>query len=64
MTGHYINVIADALADYDKNQRSYQFYEDISWERLSEIKDKNGNNSIIYTEAWKKLSLTEKQNIL
>jgi len=52
MADHYKNVIADALADYDSNQHSYQFYKDISWVGLQG------------TNAWINLSSAERNRIL
>jgi len=51
MANHYINVIADALADFDNNQHSYQFYKDISWVGLQS------------TDGWNNLSSSEKARI-
>lgn len=36
----------------------------MAWEGLSEVKDLNGNQDRIYTEAWKKLSPSEQKSVL
>jgi hypothetical protein len=36
----------------------------LAWEGLSEIKDKNGKNDLIYTEAWKKLTSAQQKKVL
>ncbi|RPD90068.1 hypothetical protein EGM88_15735 [Aureibaculum marinum] len=64
MAEHYRSTIAEGLKEYDNGQHSDSFYNALAWEGLSEIKDLNGNHDRIYTEAWKKLSATEKQEVL
>ena len=64
MAAYYRNTIAMGLKQFDNAKHSDAFYNALAWEGLSEIKDKNGNGSLIYTEAWKKLSSTEQQSIL
>ena len=64
MAGHYRQTIAKGLKQYDNAKRSDTFYDALAWEGLSEIKDKNGNNSKIYTEAWKKVSSSQQKSIL
>jgi len=61
MAGHYIGTIADILEEFDGNQHSRQFYEDISWVGLYRIKDKNSPSTVIYTDAWKSLSISNQQ---
>ncbi len=45
MAEHYIDIMADALSDYDDNQHSQEFYEALSWIGLKED-----------TVAWNNLS--------
>ncbi|HET8803214.1 MAG TPA: hypothetical protein VFM72_01450 [Aequorivita sp.] len=58
MAQHYIEVIADAIEEFDNFQFSRQVYEDISWAGLRELEDLN--NSI----AWDNLSPADQQRIL
>ncbi|RRO12430.1 hypothetical protein [Flavobacteriaceae bacterium 14752] len=51
MAAHYIDILATALADFDNNQHSMQFYRDISWVGL-----KN-------TQAWSNLNQLDKNRI-
>ena len=64
MASFYRGTITKGLKQFDNAQHPDTFYIALAWEGLSEIMDKNGNNSIIYTEAWKKLPLAEQQIIL
>jgi len=64
MADFYRSTIAIGLAQFDNGQHSNNYYNALAWEGLSQIKDKNGDNSLIYTEAWKKLSSSEKEQIL
>ncbi|MGS2738896.1 hypothetical protein [Sinomicrobium sp. M5D2P17] len=64
MADHYRATITKGLKQYDNAQHSDAFYNALAWEGLAEIKDRNGNNSMIYTEAWKGLSLSEQQEVL
>ena len=64
MASHYRNTIAKGLKQFDNGQHSDAFYNALAWEGLSEIKDLNGNQDKIYTEAWKELSTNEQQEIL
>lgn len=64
MADFYRSTIAKGLALFDNGQHSNNYYNALSWEGLSQIKDKNGNGSLIYTEAWKKLSSIEREQIL
>ncbi len=52
MAEHYIDIMIDALSDYDDNQHSQEFYEALSWIGLK--KD---------TVAWNNLSPEEQANI-
>jgi len=63
MADFYRGTIAIGLKQYDGALHSDQFYDDIAWEGLSEIKDANGNQDKIFTEAWKKLTLSEQTRI-
>jgi len=63
MADFYRGTIASGLKQYDNAQHSDQFYNDIAWEGLSEIKDANGNQDKIFTEAWKKLTPSEQTRI-
>lgn len=53
MAAHYRKTIAEGLKQFDKGQHSDAFYDALAWEGLQEIKDLNGVDSKIYTEAWK-----------
>jgi len=53
MAAHYRDVIADALEDFDNNNNSRQFYEDIAWEGLIYRND----------PTWNSLSSDEKERI-
>ena len=64
MASHYRNTIAKGLKQFDNGQHSDAVYNALAWEGLSEIKDLNGNQDKIYTEAWKELSTNEQQEIL
>jgi hypothetical protein len=64
MAAHYRKTIAKGLKQFDKSQHSDEFYNALAWEGLSEIKDKNGNNDLIYTEAWKKLISAQQKKVL
>lgn len=63
MADYYRSTIAKGLKQYDNSQHSDQFYNDMSWEGLANIKDANGVHNQIYTEAWKKLTTSEKNRI-
>ncbi|AOW16123.1 hypothetical protein LPB03_01005 [Polaribacter vadi] len=63
MADYYRSTIAKGLKQYDNSQHSDQFYNDMSWEGLANIKDANGVQDQIYTEAWKKLTTPEKNRI-
>ena len=63
MADYYRSTIAKGLKQYDNGQHSNQFYNDMAWEGLANIKDANGVQDEIYTEAWKKLTTTEKNRI-
>ncbi len=63
MADFYRTTIANGLKQFDKGQHSGQFYRDMAWEGLANIVDANGIHDQIYTEAWKKLTLTEKNRI-
>ncbi|MEE9406692.1 MAG: hypothetical protein V3V28_01330, partial [Polaribacter sp.] len=54
MAAFYRETIAKGLKQFDSGKHTDEFYDALAWEGLSEIKDKNGNNDIIYSEAWKK----------
>lgn len=66
MADFYRETIAEGLKQYDNSQHSWQYYMDLAWEGLSEIVDENNveGNAIIYTEAWSKLSDSDKQRVL
>lgn len=64
MADHYRATIAKGLKQFDNGQHSDAYYNALAWEGLSEIKDKNGDGSLIYTEAWKKLTDSEQATIL
>jgi len=64
MADFYRGTIAKGIKKYDNGQHSEQFYNDMAWEGLANIKDANGHQNQIYTEAWKKLTPTEKTRIL
>ena len=61
MAEHYINIISSALAKFDNNQSSTQYYKDIAWSGLEGYYDSNYN--IVYTTAYKELSQSDKQRI-
>jgi hypothetical protein len=63
MADYYRSTIAKGLKQFDNGQHSNQFYNDMTWEGLANIVDANGIQNKIYTEAWKKLTLTEKNRI-
>ncbi|MBL4887707.1 MAG: hypothetical protein JKZ03_04525 [Flavobacteriaceae bacterium] len=64
MAAFYRGTIAKGLKQFDNGQHSDIFYNALAWEGLSEIKDANNNHELIYTEAWKKLTLAEQTAIL
>ena len=64
MAAHYRGSIAKGLKQFDNGQHSDAFYNALAWEGLSEVKDLNGNQDRIYTEAWKKLSPSEQKSVL
>lgn len=64
MATNYRSTIAKGLKQFDNGQHSDAFYHALAWEGLSEVKDLNGNQDKIYTEAWKKLSSNEQQEVL
>ena len=64
MADHYRSTISEGLKQFDNAQHTDKFYEALAWEGLSEIKDANGIQNIIFTEAWKELSSTEQYQIL
>ena len=64
MAAFYRETIAQGLKQYDNAQNSDAFYDALAWEGLSEIKDLNGNQEKIYTEAWEELSPREQQRVL
>ena len=63
MASYYRSTIAKGLKQFDKAQHSDEFYDALAWEGLANIVDKNGNKDKIYTEAWKKLTQTEKDRV-
>lgn len=63
MADHYRSTIANGLKQYDNGKRSDQFYNDMAWEGLANIVDQNNKPNQIYTEAWKKLTPSEKNQI-
>lgn len=63
MADYYRSTIAKGLKQYDNAQHSDQFYNDMAWEGLANIVDANNQPNQIYTEAWKKLTPTEKKRI-
>ncbi len=64
MATYYRNIIAEGLKQYDNAQHSDSFYDALAWEGLSEIRDANNNQELIYTEAWNKLTLAEQAVVL
>ena len=64
MASHYRSTIAQGLKQYDNAQHSDTYYDALAWEGLSEIKDLNGNQDTIYTEAWQELSISQQQEVL
>lgn len=64
MADYYRNTIAQGLKQFDNSQHSDSYYDALAWEGLAEIKDANNDYELIYTEAWKKLSTSEQQEIL
>ena len=52
MAAHYIEVISDIVSEFDNNNHSRQFYEDIAWEGLHK------------TSSWNSLSSNERSRIL
>ncbi|MFI0431210.1 hypothetical protein [Mariniflexile sp. HMF6888] len=64
MAEYYRGTIAEGLKQFDNGQHSDGFYDALAWEGLSEIKDLNGNQDKIFTEAWKELSPSEQQEVL
>ncbi len=64
MAAHYRQTIVEGLKYFDNNNHTEEYYNAIAWEGLAQIKDKNGDNELIYTEAWKELSLSEQSKIL
>lgn len=63
MADFYRSTIALGLKQYDNGKRSDQFYNDMAWEGLANIIDANNRPNEIYTEAWKKLTPSEKSRI-
>ena len=63
MADYYRSTIAKGLKQFDKGQRSDQFYNDMAWEGLANIIDANNKPNQIYTEAWKKLTVVEKNRV-
>ncbi|MGB0198905.1 MAG: hypothetical protein ACPF80_02585 [Flavobacteriaceae bacterium] len=64
MAAFYIETIAQGLKQFDNGQHSDTFYEALAWEGLAQYKDANNNHELIFSEAWKKLSPNEQQEIL
>ena len=64
MAAHYRGTIAKGLKQFDNGRHSDAFYDALAWEGLSEVKDLNGNQDRVYTEAWKKLSPSEQKSVL
>lgn len=52
MAAHYIEVISDIVSEFDNNNHSRQFYEDIAWEGLHK------------TSSWNSLNSNERSRIL
>ena len=63
MADYYRSTIAKGLKQFDKGQRSDQFYNDMAWEGLANIIDANNKPNQIYTEAWKKRTVVEKNRV-
>jgi len=51
MANHYRETIVDIIKEFDNNQNSDQFYNDLAWEGLQ------------YTTSWEQLSPDEKIRI-
>lgn len=63
MAAFYRSTIVQGLKYFDNNNHTDEYYNALAWEGLAEIKDLNGDNEIIYTEAWKEVPDEEKKNI-
>lgn len=67
MAAHYIKVIADMLQEFDNQEHSRQFYEDISWGGLMGYGKPFNHNTGLYpnsTKAWIDLGREERLRIL
>ena len=64
MARFYRETIAKGLKQYDNAQHTDDFYDALAWEGLAQYKDVNGNQELIYSEAWSKLTETKQQEIL
>lgn len=64
MAEFYRETIAQGLKQFDNGQHSDAFYDALAWEGLAQYKDANNNHELIYSEAWKKLTPNEQQEIL
>ncbi|NJN27970.1 MAG: hypothetical protein HC819_19355 [Cyclobacteriaceae bacterium] len=62
MAAHYIDIIGQALKEFDGAVQSDQYYDDIAWDGLMGNYDAAGN--LVTTIAWNQLSQTDKNRIL
>lgn len=58
MAEHYIEVIADAIAEFDNNSLNPGVYENIAWAGLRKLEDGN------YSVAWNNLPQSKQSQIL
>jgi hypothetical protein len=61
MAEHYISIMSSALAKFDNNQSSPQYYKDIAWSGLMGYYDSNYN--VVHTTAYSEMSNIDKQRI-
>jgi hypothetical protein len=54
-----VSTIAKGLKQFDNNQHSNQYYNDLAWNGLYKISN-GANNPPILTDAWNTLSVPEK----
>jgi len=62
MVDYYRSTIAKDLKQFDNNQHSNQYYNDLAWNGLYKISN-SANNPPILTDVWNTLSESKKTRI-